>query len=91
MQLRTNLVELVAEIRHLVSTVLITGDDLVYRVDDDNVVIFLFRAPDQFRRQFVHGYGLASQVPDINVSEVLCGDPERFVDILEAVQAACAV
>ena len=90
-QLRTNLVELVAEIRHLVRTVLIAGDDLIDRVDDDNVVVLLFRAPDQLRSEFVHRYRFASQVPDINVSEVLCGDSERFVDILEAVQAACAV
>ena len=63
-QLGTDLIKLVAEGGHLVGAVLIAGDDLIDGVDDDGNVALLRRSTDEFRRQLVHGDGVATQVPN---------------------------
>ena len=40
-KLCADLIELVAEVCHLISAVLIAGDDLINWVDDDSDVVFL--------------------------------------------------
>lgn len=36
-QFRTNLIELITEMRHLVSTVFVTGDDFINRIYNDTI------------------------------------------------------
>ena len=88
LQLRTDFVELVAEPRHLFRAVLVAGNDLVDRVDNNGRIIPFLGPPDEFRRQLVHRYGLASQVPDINVLQGRRPHPDGFVDVTEPMQAA---
>ena len=67
LKLRADLVKLIAEPGHLVSAVLVAGDDLVDRVHDDSLVTFIFCPPDQLRGQLVHRDAASSEVPDIDV------------------------
>ena len=46
-QLRADLVELVAKMRHLIGAVLVAGDDLVNGVDDDSDVLLFLGTADQ--------------------------------------------
>ena len=55
-QLGTNLIELIAEVGHLIGAVLVAGNDLVDRVNDDRCVVLLFCSADQLRSKLVH-YG----------------------------------
>ena len=86
-QLGAHLVELVAKMRHLIGAVLVAGDDLVDGVEDDGGVAFLTRPADELGGQLVHGDGSTAQVPDVNVPQVLRGQAEGSIHILEAVQA----
>ena len=80
-------VELVAELCHLVGRVLIAGDDLINGVEDHGGVAFFLGPADELWGQLVHGHGRAAQVPDVDVSQVLRGQAEGGVHVLEAVQA----
>lgn len=86
-QLFRYFVKLVAEMSHLVSTVLITGDDLVNRVDDHRRVILLGRPADKLRRQLVHGDSLPSKIPYVDISQILRREGKRFIHIPETMQA----
>ena len=86
-----HLVKLVAEVRHLVGGVLVAGDDLVDRVDDDRDVVLLDGSANQLGREPVHRHGLAAQVPDVDVAQVLRLPAEAAVHVPEAVQAGSAV
>ena len=90
-ELGAHLVKLVAEVRHLIGGVLVAGDDLVNGVDDDRDVVLLDRSANEFRREPVHRHGLAAQVPDVDVAEVLRLPAETAVHILKTVQAGSAV
>ena len=87
-QLGSDLVELVAEMRHLIGAVFIAGDDLVDRIDDDRRVILLLRPADQLGRQLIHGDRLSSQVPDVDIFQMVGTDAQRCVHIVEAMKAA---
>lgn len=78
-------VELVAELCHLVGAVLVTGDDLVDGVEDDGGVTLFPGPADELGGQLVHGDGSTAQVPDVNVPQVLRGQAEGSIHILEAV------
>ena len=86
-QLSTHLVELVAEVRHLVGAVLVAGDDLIDGVNDNGNVILFLRPADQLWRQLVHWHRAAPEVPDINLVQVLGRAPQGRIHILEAVEA----
>lgn len=90
-KLRADLVELVAEVRHLVGGILVAGYDLVDRVDDYRKVISLCGAAYQLRRELVHRHGLAAQVPDVDIPEVLRLPAERVVDVSKSVLAGSLV
>ena len=85
-QLCAYLVELVAELSHLVGAVLVTGNDLVNRVYYYSLVVPVLGTSDQLGSQFIHGDGSASQIPDIDVPEASGRDSRGIVDILEPVQ-----
>ena len=80
-------VELVAELCHLVGRVLVTGDDLINGVEDHGGVAFFLGPADELWGQLVHGHGRAAQIPDVDVSQVLRGQAEGGVHVLEAMQA----
>ena len=80
-------VELVAELCHLVGRVLIAGDDLINGVENHGGVAFFLGPADELWGQLVHGHGRAAQVPDVDASQVLRGQAEGGVHVLEAVQA----
>src|SRR5699024_463878 len=83
---RADKVKLVAEARHLVGAVLVAGNDFVDGVDDDGDVIPLGGAADEARGEFVHGHGLAAQVPDVEVAQIRRFHAQRRVDVVDAVQ-----
>ena len=83
-----DLVELVAEGGHLVGAVLVSRDDLVDRVDDNGDGSRLECAADERGRKPVHRHGAPSQVPDVDVPDVLGSIAERPVHVLEAMEAA---
>ena len=87
-QLSTDLVELVTESGHLVGAVLITGDDLVNRVDNYRQKTAFQGAADQLWCQLVHGHALASQVPDLDVIRVPRLQPQSGVHVGETMDAA---
>lgn len=70
-QLGANLVELVAEMGHLVGAVFVTSDDLINGVDDDSRVILLRGPADELRRQLVHRDGFAPQFPNVDIGDVV--------------------
>ena len=80
-------VELVAELCHLVGRVLVAGDDLINGVEDHGGVAFFLGPADELWGQLVHGHGRAAQIPDVDVPQVLRGQIEGGVHVLEAVQA----
>ena len=86
-QLGADLIELVAEGGHLVGGILVAGDHLIDRVDDDGEVAFLRRPADQARGQLIHGDAAAAQVPDIQIGKMLRPPAQGVVHIPEAVQA----
>ena len=85
-QLRTYLVKLVAEFRHLVCGVFITGDDLVDRVNDNCFVMPVLGPSDQLWSQLIHGQAPSPEVPYINVTNAVWACSQGIVDIPEAVQ-----
>ena len=90
-QLIAHFVELITKVGHLICAVLIARDDLVDRVDHDRDIVFLGRTPDQLRRQLIHRYGIPSQVPYIDVVEVLRWDLHGFIHIFESMQTGRSV
>ena len=86
-----HLVKLVAEVRHLIGGVLVAGDDLVNRVDNDRDVVLLDGSANQLGREPVHRHGLAAQIPDVDVAEVLRLPAEAAVHVPKTVQAGGAV
>ena len=90
-KLRAHLVELVAEMRHLVGAVLVAGDDLVNRVNDNCHVALFCGAANEFRRELVHRYAAPAQIPDVDAVDVLRRKAERRVNVFEAMQAGRTV
>ena len=91
-KLCTHLVKLVTEVRHLVRTVLISCDDLIDRVNDDGNIVLFCSPPDQFWCQLIHRDRLTSQIPDIDVLQVLwLFYTHSCIHIFETVQTACPV
>ena len=87
-QLGADLVELVAEVGHLVGAVFVACDDLINRVDDDGRVVLLGCPADELRRQLVHGDGFAAQLPDVDVGNVVGWPSQGVVYVFKAVQTA---
>ncbi|MNC07292.1 hypothetical protein D3C75_548350 [compost metagenome] len=87
-ELRRDLVELVREVGHLVGAILVAGEHLVNRIDNNGNVVLLGRPPDQLRRQLIHWHRLAPQVPDIDITDMPAGEAQGCIHILETVQAA---
>ena len=84
-QLGAHLVELVAEMCHLVGTVLVAGDDLVNGVDDDGNEVLLFRPTNQFRCKFVHRFGYATQMPHFNIPNIDRRYLQSSINIMDSV------
>ena len=57
-------------------------------VDDDRDVVLLDRSANEFRREPVHRHGLAAQIPDIDIGQMLCWNPQRLINVFKTVQAA---
>ena len=87
-QLGAHLVELVAEMCHLVGTVLVAGDDLVNGVDDDGNVLLFLGSPDKLRGKPVHGFCHAAEIPDVNATEIRRRQFHCLIHVPEPVQAA---
>ena len=84
-QLGTYLIKLIAEFRHLVGTVLVAGDDLVNRVNDDCDIV-LFHGPTyQLGCQLIHRDGAATEVPNVDAPQVLRGVSQGLVYVPETV------
>ena len=90
-QRSTDKVELVAKLRHLICTVLVTRNDFVDRVKDNRGIPFFLRPADQFWGKLVHRHRCATQVPDVDVRQVVRRITQGCVYIFEAVQAGCPV
>ena len=90
-KLRTHQIELIAESRHLIGTVFIAGNNLVNGVDDNGNIVFLGCSANQFWCKFVHRYRLATQIPDIQISDILRAPAHGHVNVIEAVKAASTV
>ena len=90
-QLTADQIELVAKLGHLVSAVLVAGDDFINRVQYHRNVALLGGPADEPRGQLVHRHRRAAQVPHIDAAHVVRGIAQCRVHILEAVQAAGAV
>ena len=90
-QLIADPVKLIAELCHLVSGILVTGDYLIDRVNDNSGIIPLHRTPDQTGRKLRHRHGLPPQVPDVNILRVDPLDLVGVTDVLDTVQATCPV
>ena len=85
-QFRTNLIELITEMRHLVSTVFVTGDDFINRIYNDSNIILLCCTPDQLRRQLIHRNRLATQIPYIDIRQIARLPPHCRINILKTMQ-----
>ena len=86
-----NTVELIAEHGHLISTVLIAGDDLVNGINDNGSISGFLGSPDELWCKLVHRFRLATQVPDVNVLRMRLLDVQCLVHVIEAVQTAVGV
>lgn len=87
-QLGADLVELIAEVGHLVGAVFVTSDDLINWVDDDGRVVLLGCPTDELRRQLVHRDGFAAQFPNVDIGNVVGRPSQGVIHVLEAVQTA---
>ena len=87
-QLGAHLVELVAEMGHLVGTVLVAGDDLVNGVDDDGDVLLFLGSPDKLRGKPVHRFRHAAEIPDVNAPEIRRRQFHCLIHVPKPVQAA---
>lgn len=83
-----DLVELVAEVGHLLRAVFIARNDLVDRVDDDRQIPLVPRPADELRSELVHREALPAQVPDVDIPDVRRRDLHRGVYVPEAVETA---
>jgi hypothetical protein len=83
--LRRDLVEVVAEARHVAGGVLVAREDLVDGVEDYHRVAPVLRAADELRRELVERHRLAAQVPRVYHVEVRGRYAELPVDCGEAV------
>ena len=87
----TDLVELIAEERHIAGAVLIAGDDLINRVDDDGIEMLIAHTAHELRHQLVQRHSLAAQIPQDEVFGTGLANMECVIDIGESVNAAGAV
>ena len=90
-QLPADQVELVAELGHLISAVLIAGDDFVDGVQHHSQIPLFGRPADQPRGKLVHRHRGTAQVPHVDAAHVIGRIPQGIVHILETVQTGCPV
>ena len=90
-RLRGDPVELIAELRHLLRRVLVAGQYLIDRVDDNRLVAVLFRPPDKLRNKLVDAFRPPSQVPYIKLLECLAWHACGLADVLKSMQAAIPI
>ena len=62
-QLAADVVELIAEVRHIAGGIFVTRDDLVNRIDDDRCEVHVLTPPDDDLCQLIHRKRLASEIP----------------------------
>ena len=86
-----DLVELVAERRHLLGAVFVPRQHLVNGVDDDGRIPPAMGAPDQFRGEPVHGDRMPAKVPDVDRRNGLRQPAEGGIDVPEPVDAGWPV
>ena len=86
-KLRADLVELVAEMSHLVGAVFITRDDFVDGVNNNGHVIRFLRPGNDFWCQLVHRDRLATKVPDFYVVVCIVPDAQGLPNHVKAVKA----
>ena len=68
---RAHLIKLIAEMRHLICAVLVTGNNLINRVYDNGDIVLLARTADKFRCELVHRHTVSTQIPDVYIPEVI--------------------
>ena len=86
-KLRCDTVELIAKMSHLFSTVLISCNDLVNRVDDNRRVLLFNGSTNEFWSEFIHGQRFSSKIPYIDIRKA-AGFPTKLrVHIFKSMQA----
>ena len=87
-ELVAHLVKLIAEARHLFGAVLVAGEHLVNRVDNNGDKALFGGAAYQHRCELVHWHRHTAQVPDINAADVVGRLTERLVYVDKTVITA---
>ena len=82
-----DLVKLITECTHFGGVVLIPGNDLVNRIDDDGVVALISNFSNESRDKFVERHRAATKVPNHDVMTAFRFDLECFVDLGKTIDA----
>ena len=82
---------MITERSHIGRVILVTHNDLVYRVDDDRGKMLILYPSDELRYKLIERYCVSAQIPDDDVLCVVGLPAKRGVYLEKTVDRTCGV